>query len=218
MHLDSRAHDYRAHHVVGDVFCHHSHNERPERAKGTHKQRGDRGDGSGDPGANDRHKVQKAGEGAHEGRVGLTYHDVAQEREAASYQGGDHDATHVAAHRTARHRQEQHEVIFMLGACHDGELAHDAGVIAGQPVGQHQSQEEHEEGVHQVHEVGNEAGRGHVVGKAGAHGGKAVHQRRDVGLKLCSLSGAVTLKEAAQPVLKLPEVARNALEQSIELL
>ena len=145
MHLHRTLHDLGGNDVIGDVLSHHGHNERPQRQHGAEHKAKHRGDSRAYPGTDNRDQVHDAGKDGHECRVGMANERKADKGEDATADGRHDHAAHITADR-ARKNRDHKAVRGLFFLSDDGtDLVVHTGIIAGKPVGKHQTQEDYEQ-------------------------------------------------------------------------
>ena len=145
MHLHRALHDLRRNDIIGDVLSHHGHDKRPQRQHGAEHKAEHRGDRRTHPGTDNRNQVHNAGKDSHECCIRMADDRKTNKGKKTATDRCDDHATHVAADRTRKdgHHKAVRGLLFLPD---DGaDLVVHAGIIAGKPVGKHQTQEDDEQ-------------------------------------------------------------------------
>ena len=218
--LDRRLHDEGRDYVVGQVLDDKGGNEGLEREHGAHEEGQQRGDGEGQPRADDGDEVQQQRHDRHEAGVGMANEGERNEREGPTGQRSDDDAAHVAAHRTAHDGQQDRQVATPLRAGDGHELAHYDGIVLGEPVGDDDPQRERDKAADERRRAGHDAVR-ERLGKLGrgpqADVGKGPDCLVDEVLDLGGAEVAQARPKLVDGVARLRDVSRHQLQHLDEL-
>lgn len=145
MHLHRTLHNLRRNDIVGDILRHHGHDKSPQRQQRAEHKAEHRGNRSTHPGTDDRDQVHDAGKNGHECRIWMANERKADKGEDATADGRHDHAAHITADR-ARKNRDHKAVRGLLFLADDGaDLVVHTGIVAGQPVGKHQAQEDDEQ-------------------------------------------------------------------------